>query len=114
MEKKHTISLVLGLIGSILGLLSTVGVMLLGSLGASLGATSGNAVIGSGVSAFLIAIIALVFSCLISKFTKASAIILIFCGIIGFICSFMAFLVPAILLIVAGALALTKKTAKTV
>lgn len=109
MQNKYTVSFILGLIGSILALLSEVGVMLIGTLGTSFGASSGTTLIGLGVVSFLFAIIALVFTCLISKMPKVAGMVLIICAIIGFICSFMAFLIPAVLLIIAGIIAVVKK-----
>ncbi len=54
------------------------------------------------------AICAVIFACLVNSKTKVSGIIMTVCGIVVFLTNFIQ-IIPAILLIIAGVMCLTRK-----
>lgn len=109
----RTAEFVLALIGGICGIISGIFALMIGGLGSALQASGSETVSGLGWAAIVVSIIAIVFCVLLRNpsRTKLSGIILIICGIAGFICVSMFYILPGILIIISGAMCLLRKKA---
>lgn len=99
----RTAAMVLGIIGGVFGILFSLLAMMIGGAGAAFNAEDSGMVMGLGFAAFFIAVAAIVGGALANKIPKASWIILLVTGILGFIAISAFWILPGILLI-AGAI----------
>ena len=104
---KRTVEFVLGLIGSILGLLIAVPTFVLMGFMPVTDTLSSIAFFTNIIGA-IIAIIAIVFSCLINKYVKVSSVVLIITSI-GLLLTNLLQIIPFILLLIAGIMGLVRK-----
>lgn len=104
---KRVAEFVLGLIGSIMGILIAIPTFVFMGFMPVTEDLSGVAFVSNIVGA-VIAIVAIVFSCLINKFTKLSSIILIIAAV-GLLLTNFFQVIPFILLLVAGILGLVRE-----
>ncbi|EGT3614913.1 DUF4064 domain-containing protein [Clostridium perfringens] len=107
---KRTAEFVLGLIGGILGLLISFPTFIIMGFMPVTDSLSSIAWVTNALATVL-AIVAIVFACLVNKKTKLSGIIMIITGVGLFLCNFLN-IIPAILLLVAGIMSLARKIEK--
>ncbi|MGL5648104.1 MAG: DUF4064 domain-containing protein [Clostridium sp.] len=108
---KRTTEFVLALLGGIFGIFGAFGALMIGGIGQAFQASGSESVTVTGWIALIVSIVAIVFSVILktpSK-TKLSGIILIICAVVGFICIFMFYILPAVLILIAGIMCLIKK-----
>ncbi|MHB9052875.1 MAG: DUF4064 domain-containing protein [Thermoleophilia bacterium] len=98
----RTTAMVLGIIGGVFGILFSLLAMVIGGAGAALNAEGGGTVTGLGFVAFFLAVAAIVGGALANKSPRASWIILLATGILGFIAISAFWILPGVLLIAAG------------
>lgn len=107
---KRTVEFILGLIGGISGIICAFIAMIIGGTTAAFGSTStGNSIITCSIIALLLSVLAIVGSVIISSKTRLAGIFLIIAAIGGFICIFMFYVLPGVLLIISGLMCLIKK-----
>ena len=99
---------ILGIIGGIFGILSAILALMVGGLGGALGASGAGSVVGLGFAALLISIVGLVGGAISNEHLKAGGIIMLVCGIGGFIAISAFYIVAGLLLIIGGIIALVK------
>ena len=103
----------MGLIGGIIGFIGAIIALLVGGVGAALGATeAGTKIIILGWFGILFAIVGIVGAALVKHWTKGSGILMIVSAIGGIICVSFAYLLSFILLMIAGLMAVFKKDKK--
>jgi len=104
---KRTTEFVLGLIGGIFGIISGVIALMIGGLGSALG---GASTVGSlGVWAIVLSILGIVGASIVSSKSRLGGIFMTVAAIGGTICISMFYILPGILLIISGLMALIKK-----
>ncbi|WP_282195149.1 DUF4064 domain-containing protein [Thomasclavelia cocleata] len=104
---KRTAEFVLGLIGSIWAILIAIGTIFISGFAPVTNELAGTAMITNSIG-LISAICAVIFACLVNSKTKVSGIIMTVCGIVVFLTNFIQ-IIPAILLIIAGVMCLTRK-----
>lgn len=104
---KRTAEFVLGLIGSIWAILIAMGTIFISGFAPVTNELAGTAMITNSIG-LISAICAVIFACLVNSKTKVSGIIMTVCGIVVFLTNFIQ-IIPAILLIIAGVMCLTRK-----
>ena len=97
---KRTAEFVLGLIGSIWAILIAIGTIFISGFAPVTNELAGTAMITNSIG-LISAICAVIFACLVNSKTKVS-------GIVVFLTNFIQ-IIPAILLIIAGVMCLTRK-----
>lgn len=107
---KRTAEFVLGLIGGIIGLFISLPTFILMGFAPVYDTITSIAWVTNGIATVL-AIVAIVFACLVNKKTKLSGILMIITGVGLFLCNFLN-IIPAILLLVAGIMSLARKVEK--
>lgn|SRR5699024_812913 len=98
---------VLGLIGSIFGLIGAVIAIFIGGIDSAINDSS--EVTTLGWSAIILSILALIGSITVKKKPKAGGIMMLVSAVGGFISIFMFYLIPAILLLIAGLMGIFRK-----
>lgn len=106
---KRTAEFVLGLIGGIIGIISSVIALFVGGIGSAFGAEGAGTVTGLGWAATLLSILAIVGAAIVKGKPKLAGIMLIIAGIGGFISISMFYIIPGILILIAGIMALVRK-----
>lgn len=106
---KRTTEFVLGLIGGIFGIISSLMAMFIGGAATAFGSSHGSTITGSALIALIVSILGIVGSVLSSKQTMLAGIFLIAAAIIGFICIFMFYILPGILLLIGGIMCFARK-----
>lgn len=108
-ETKRVAEMILGAMGSALGMLGGYFVMFLGGLSSAFEDNSDYHTIHLGQAVILVCVITLVLSCIINKQRVLIGILLIIGGVLNLI--FISFfgILSGLLIIVAGILALTRK-----
>ncbi len=104
---KRTAEFVLGLIGSIWAILIAIGTIFISGFAPVTNELAGTAMITNSIG-LISAICAVISACLVNSKTKVSGIIMTVCGIVVFLTNFIQ-IIPAILLIIAGVMCLTRK-----
>lgn len=107
---KRTAEFTLGLIGGILGVLISFPTFIFMGFMPAIDSFSTIAWVTNAIATIL-AIIAIVFACLVNKKTKLSGIMMIITGIGLFLCNFFN-IIPTILLLIAGIMSLVRKIEK--
>ena len=107
---KRTAEFVLGLIGGILGALISFPTFIFMGFMPVTDSFSTIAWVTNGI-ATVIAIVAIVFVCLVNKKTKLSGIMMIITGVGLFLCNFFN-IISTILLLIAGIMSLVRKIKK--
>ena len=101
--------MILGIMGSIFGMLGGLFAIMVGSIGNEFEASDSWQVFGLGVAVILTCIITLILSCIINKKRVLMGVLLVIGGLLNFI--FIGFfgILSGILILVAGILALIRK-----
>jgi ABC-type uncharacterized transport system permease subunit len=99
----RTASLVLGIIGGVFGIIAGFLAMLVGGAGAAFQQPQGGTVVGLGIAAIFIGVAGIVGGALAPRYPKASAVIQLVTGVVGFIAVSLFWIFSGILLIL-GAL----------
>ena len=105
----RTAEFVLGLIGGIFGIIGAIMGILMGGAMSALGADSGSSISSSAIIALLVAILGIVGAILAKNKTKLAGIFMVVSAVVGFICIFVFYILPGILLIIAGIMCLVRK-----
>jgi hypothetical protein len=107
-EKSRTVELVLGLLGGIFGFFGALFAIGIGGLAGAFGASGASDVIGLGFAAIIFSIIGIVGAVSVKSKTKTAGWLMIISAFGGLISISMAFLLPFILLLIGGIMALRK------
>lgn len=101
--------MILGIMGSIFGMLGGLFAIMVGSIGNEFEASDSGQVFGLGIAVILTCIITLILSCIINKKRVLMGVLLVIGGLLNFI--FIGFfgILSGILILVAGILALIRK-----
>lgn len=105
---KRTMEFVLGLIGGIFGIISGVMALMMGSIGSAVGSGSGG--LGTlGGWAIALSVLGIVGACMVSSNSKIGGWFMTVAAVGGTISVSMFYILPGILLIIAGLMALIRK-----
>jgi hypothetical protein len=105
----RTTEFVLGLIGGIFGLISSVFALFVGGVGQVFEVEDAGEVSGLGWAAVVFSILGIVAAAVVKNKPKPAGIIFLISGIGGIISVSAAYILPGILLIIAGILSLVRK-----
>jgi hypothetical protein len=100
---------IMGVLGGIFGILGSFFALSIGGIGAAFGAEGYSDIVNSAWVAILLSIVGLIGGAIASRNAETGGIIMVVCGIGGFIAISMGYIVAGPLLIIGGVLALTKK-----
>ena len=106
---KRTKEFVLGLIGGIFGIIGSLMAMFIGGAATAFGSSHGSTITGSAIIALILSILGIIGSVIATNKTTLAGIFLIAAAIIGFICIFMFYILPGILLLIAGLMCFLRK-----
>lgn len=106
---KRTTEFVLGLLGGIFGIFSAFIGMAVGGIGEAFGASGASTISGLGWVALLFSILAIVGSVVVKHKPKLGGAFMLIAGIGGLISISMFFILPFVLLFIAGLMGLIKK-----
>ncbi|RKJ65849.1 DUF4064 domain-containing protein [Butyricicoccus sp. 1XD8-22] len=106
---KRTPEFILGLLGGIFGFIGAIMALFIGGIDAAFSSTGESEVIGLGWGAVLFSIIAIVGCILVRTKDKIGGILMLVAAVGGIICISLFYLIPAILLVIAGVMALVRK-----
>ncbi len=109
---KRTAEFVLGLIGGIFGIIVAIIVLTMGGLGGALGAEGAATVSTHGWFVMLFGVIGIVGASLVNSWTIGAGIFMLVSAIGGLISASLFYILPFILLIIAGLMALLRKKKK--
>ena len=101
---------ILGIIGGIFGILSAVFALMMGGLGGAFGASGMGLVVGLGFAALLISIVGLVGGAISDEHQKVGGMMMVACGIGGFIAISAFYIIAGPLLIIGGIIALVNNS----
>ncbi|WAH42794.1 DUF4064 domain-containing protein [Alicyclobacillus fastidiosus] len=102
----RTASMVLGIIGSVFGIIAAIFAMLVGGIGHAFHASSSGEITGLGWGALFLSVVGLVGSILVRNFAKVAGILMLIGGVGGIICVSYFFILPGILLIIPGVMSM--------
>lgn len=108
-ETSRVAEMILGITGSIFGMLGGLFAIMVGSIGNEFEASDSGQVYGLGIAVIITCIFTLILSCIINKKRVFISILLIVGGILNFV--FISFfgILSGILILVSGILALLRK-----
>ncbi|MBG9714221.1 DUF4064 domain-containing protein [Bacillus sp. CCB-MMP212] len=106
---RRTTEFVLGLIGGIFGVLGAVLALMIGGMGAAFEAEGADSIIGLGWAAVGLSILGIVGSVVVKNKAKAGGIMMTIAAIGGFICIFVFYILPGILLLIGGLMGIFRK-----
>lgn len=109
---KRTTEFVLGLIGGIFGFFGAFMALLIGGVDAAFASTGTSEIIGLGWAAILFSTLAIIGSVLVKSKAKFGGILMLISAIGGLICIYMFYLLPCILLLIAGIMGVARKEKK--
>ncbi len=107
---KRTVEFVLGLIGGIFGFFGAIFALMVGGLAGAFGAKSASMVVNLGWVAILFSILGIVGASLVKSKTKLGGWFMIVSAVGGVISISFAYALSFILLIIAGLMAVIKKS----
>src|SRR6516162_9024731 len=93
-------ALVLGIIGGLFGLVAASAALAIGGIGAAFGSDSASLVVGGGWAALALSIVGIVGASLALAKPKIAGAMMLVAAIGGVVCVFVAYLLPAPLLLV--------------
>lgn len=102
-------ALILGVLGGVIGLFMAGGALVIGGVGAAVGAQGASTVIGGGWLALALSILGIIGGALAMAKPKLAGWFMVIAAVGGFISVFMAYIVAAPLLLIGGILALVSK-----
>ncbi|MED0988229.1 DUF4064 domain-containing protein [Bacillus paramycoides] len=106
---KRTNEFVLGLIGGIFGIICAFIALMIGCMGAAFEAEGANTMIGLSWGALGLSILGIVGSVMVRSTAKVGGIIMTIAAIGGFICIFVFYIFPGILLLIGGLMGIFRK-----
>ncbi|MDF2537371.1 MAG: hypothetical protein K0S76_392 [Herbinix sp.] len=106
-KMKRTAEFVLGLIGGILGVSSSIAVIFFGEILDVIGVND-NGLGGLGIAALIFSVIGIVGSVLVHKKGKIAGLLMIIAAVSGLISIYAGYIIPFILLLTAGIISLNK------
>ncbi|MGD7063195.1 DUF4064 domain-containing protein [Bacillus altitudinis] len=106
---KRTTEFVLGLIGGIFGFFGAMSAIAFGGLDAAFSESGTSQITGLGWAAMLFSILAIVASVIVKKKAKLGGILLLVSAVGGIISISMFFILPAVLIIIAGCMGVFRK-----
>jgi hypothetical protein len=106
---KRTTEFVLGLIGGIFGVFSAIIALIIGGLDASFNSSGQSDIIGLGWAAVILSIIGIVGSVVVKGKAKLGGIFMVVAAIGGFISVSLFYILPGVLLIIAGLMGIFRK-----
>ena len=104
----RTTEFVLGLIGGIFGIFVGVFVIMFGELGRGFSGSSGG-LTSSGIAVIILATLGIIGAAMVKSKPKIAGVLMLVAAIGGFIASFVFYILPAILLLIAGLMSLIRK-----
>ncbi|HLR79548.1 MAG TPA: DUF4064 domain-containing protein [Bacillota bacterium] len=105
----RTAEFVLGLIGGLFGFLGAILALLIGGVDSAFNESGTSDIIGLGWGAFLFSTLAIIGSVVVRSKPKLGGVFLLIAAIGGLISISMFYLIPAILLAIAGIMAFVRK-----
>ena len=108
----RTTEFVLGLLGGIFGIFAAGIALFVGGLDSVLNETGESAIINLGWFAVLFSILAIIGSVVVKSKPKLGGSFMLIAAIGGFICTSAFYILPGILLLIAGLMGLLKKNKK--
>lgn len=112
MEDKRTAEFVLGLIGGIFGIIGGILALTVGGAAAAFGVSGGATVSVLGFIAILLSVLGIVGAAIVRKNSKLGGVFMTIAAVGGVICISAFYILPGILLIIAGLMGLIKKSNK--
>lgn len=109
---KRTAEFVLGLIGGIFGFIGAIIALTVGGLGGAFGAEGALTITTLGWFAMLFSVIGIVGASLVNSWTIGAGIFMLVSAVGGLICISFFYILPFILLVIAGLMALLRKEKK--
>ena len=106
---KRTTEFVLGLLGGIFGFIGSFIALAVGGIGGAFGASGASTISGLGWLALLFSILAIVGSVVVKHRPKLGGTFMLIAGIGGLISISMFFILPFVLLLIAGLMGLIRK-----
>ncbi|MGZ4032680.1 MAG: DUF4064 domain-containing protein [Tumebacillaceae bacterium] len=110
---KRTAEFVVGLIGGILGILAALSGVFFGAIATALEVDGGNVVSGASWIAVALSVIGIIGAAMVKNKTMLASILMLIAAIGGFICISMLFILPGVLLLIAGIMGLVRKDRST-
>lgn len=110
----RTASLVLGIVGGVFGIIAGFLALLFGGLGVATEQAEGGTIVGLGVAAIFISVVAIVGGALAPRYPKAAAILQLFACVAGFIAVSLFWIFSGILLLIGAGLAFFGRKARPV
>jgi hypothetical protein len=101
---------ILGVLGGLFGLLGAFFALLAGGLGSALEIEGASDIVGLAWLAILLSIIGIISGAAVNHNAEVSGVLMLICGIGGFIAISFGYIIAGPLLIAGGILALTKKS----
>ncbi|QQE78097.1 DUF4064 domain-containing protein [Alicyclobacillus sp. SO9] len=95
-------SMVLGIVGSVFGVIAAITAMFIGGVGGAFGANGASTITSLGWGALFASIVGLIGSILVSGKPKVAAVLMLIGGIAGIISVSYFYILPGILLIIPG------------
>jgi hypothetical protein len=105
----RTAETILGILGGLFGILGSFFALSIGGIGAAFGADGASDIVNLAWVAILLSIVGLIGGAIASRNAETGGIMMVVCGIGGFIAISMGYIIAGPLLIIGGVLALTKK-----
>ncbi|PKR82412.1 DUF4064 domain-containing protein [Heyndrickxia camelliae] len=106
---KRTTEFVLGLLGGIFGFIGAFMALFIGGVDAAFNSSGESEIIGLGWGAVLLSILGIVGSVVVRSKAKLGGIFLLISAIGGLICISMFYILPSVLLLIAGLMGLFRK-----
>ncbi|PED43145.1 DUF4064 domain-containing protein [Bacillus cereus] len=110
---KRTTEFVIGLIGEIFGIIFAFIALLIGGIGAAFEADGANSIITFSWMAIGLSTLGIVGSVKVKGNAKAGGIMMTIAAIGGFICIFMFYILPGVLLLIGGLMGIFRKDNST-
>lgn len=107
---KRTTEFVLGLIGSIFGFFGAIMALFIGGVDATINSSGESSIISSGWVAIFLSVLGIIGSVMVKGKPKVGGILMIVSAIGGLISIFLLYLLPFVLLLIAGLMGIFRKT----
>ena len=106
---RRTAEMILGIIGGIFGIIAGLAAALIGGIGVAFGVAKASELYGLATLAIIASIIGIVGAAIVESRTKISGVLMIVAAVLGLIAVSFFYVLPMILLGIAGILALVRK-----
>jgi hypothetical protein len=111
---KRTAEFVVGLIGGILGILAGLSGVFFGAVATAFEVDGGSMVSGASWIAVALSVLGLIGAAVVKNKTMLGSILMLIAAIGGFICISFLYILPGVLLLIAGIMGLVRKDRSTV